>query len=168
MVSPKITFIFSFVSIVFVVSSCFKREAYPIEPIISEPTVKVLGDSALLTFAFTDGDGDIGLTPNEIDAPYDSASYYHYNLYLDYYEKDDNNGWQQGKDLAGNPIVFKYRLNPIIVKGKAVGIKGTMDVYMTTFRNPFSDQSDTIKYVIKLIDKALHESNELESDEIYL
>lgn len=149
-------------------TSCFKREEYPIEPIISNPVFYVSGDSARLTFSFTDGDGDLGLAPSDTLSPYNPGNYYHYNLYLDYYEKDDVEGWVQGTDLAGDPITFSYRLNPIVVKGKAVGIKGTMDVNMNTFNNPFSDQSDTIKYVIKLIDKALNESNELESEEIYI
>ncbi len=166
--TTKIRFILSILFITFIATSCFKREEFPIEPIISDPVFVFSGDSARLSFSFTDGDGDIGLAQGDTNAPYNPASFYHYNLYLDYFEKDDIEGWQPGIDLAGDTISFKYRLNPIIVKGKSVGIKGTMDVNIINFNNPFSDQSDTIKYVIKLIDKALNESNELETEEIYL
>lgn len=163
----KINFIFSFLAIALLLSSCFKNEEYPDEPIISDPIFAFSGDSAQLTFSFTDGDGDIGLAPEDTLEPYNPESYYHYNLYVDYYEKDDVEGWKKGEDLDGNPIIFKYRLKPIVVKGKARGIKGTMDVTMVNFSNPFSSQSDTIKYTIKLIDKALNESNVIETGEIY-
>ena len=163
----KIKLIFSTIMLVVLVSSCFKSEVYPIEPIIADPIFAFSGDSAQLTFSFTDCDGDIGLAPADTLAPYNSASYYHYNLHLDYYEKDDVNGWQRGRNLDGDSIVFQYRLKPIVVKGKARGIKGTMDVTIVNFSNPFSDQADTIRYTIKLIDKALHESNVIETNEIY-
>ena len=165
--NTKINFIFSFLLITLLVSSCFNREEYPIEPIISNPVFTFSGDSAKLTFSFTDGDGDIGLDPEDTLAPYNPDSYFHYNLYLDYYEKDDVNGWQRGRDADGDSIVFQYRLKTIEVKGKALGIKGTMDVVIVNFANPFSDQSDTIKYEIKLIDRGLHESNVIETAEIY-
>tara|TARA_B110000037_G_scaffold68370_1_gene82795 strand:- start:11461 stop:11964 length:504 start_codon:yes stop_codon:yes gene_type:complete len=163
----KIKLIFSFLMLVVLVSSCFKSEEYPIEPIISDPIFLISGDSAKLTFSFTDGDGDIGLPPGDTLAPYNPDSYYHYNLYVDYYEKDDENGWQRGRDLEGDSIVFQYRLKPIVVKGRARGIKGTMDVTMISFANPLSSQSDTIRFTIKLIDKALNESNVIETAEIY-
>lgn len=163
----KINFIFSLMFVAVLLSSCFKNEEYPVEPIISDPVFLFSGDSAKLTFSFTDGDGDIGLAPEDTLAPFNPDSYYHYNLHIDYYERDDVNGWQRGRDLEGDSIVFQYRLKPIVVKGKARGIKGTMDVTMNNFYNPFSDQSDTIRYTITLIDKALNESNQIETDPIY-
>lgn len=162
----KINLIFTLSFMLLLLGSCFKSEEFPVIPIISEPEFVFSNDSARLSFSFTDGDGDIGLSPEEIQAPYNAESYYYYNLYLDYYEKDDVEGWQRGRDLAGDSIVFQYRLKPIIVKGKARGIKGTMDVAIVNFFNPFSDQSDTIKYSIKLIDRALNESNVIETQPI--
>ena len=147
--------------------ACFKKENYSPIPNIYDASVNLLeGDSARLTFGFTDGDGDIGLADSEIDAPYDTSSRYHYNLYIEYFEKDDALGWVPGINLGGDTIVFKYRLHPVVVKGKNKGIKGTMDVIMQAFYNPLSTQSDTIKYRIQLIDHALNESNLIETDEI--
>jgi len=164
--SAKVAFILPFVLVLSLLSACFKKQNYPIEPIISEPKFVILGDSAILSFQFTDGDGDIGLEDNENSPPYDGSSYYYYNLYLDYYEKDDVNGWQRGIDLAGDSISFSYRIEPINEKGKNRGIKGSMDVTINTFQNPFSSQSDTIKFKVKLIDRALNESNVIETAEI--
>jgi hypothetical protein len=165
----KLMFIFSLVVVSSLSVSCFKTEEFPVEPVISDPSFVISGDSAVLSFHFTDGDGDIGLGP-DIAAdelpPYDSTSYYYYNIYCDYYEKDDVNGWQQGTDLSGDPISFRYRIHRIIVKGKQRGIKGTIDIAMQSFKNPFSAQSDTIKYTVKLIDRALNESNVIETEVI--
>lgn len=147
-------------------NSCFKEEEYPIEPVISEPAFTDMIDSAVLSFHFTDGNGDIGLGDGELQPPYDSTSYYYYNLYIGYFEKDDVNGWQQGTDLAGDPIFFKYRIERIEIKGKQRGMKGTIEVVMNDFQNPFSNQSDTIKFSIRLIDRELNESNVLETAEI--
>ena len=163
----KLVFIFSFIATISILSSCFKNEEYANEPIISNPELAFSGDSLKLTFDFTDGDGDIGLDPDELDSPYDADSYYYYNLYVDYFEKDDADGWVRGLDFLGDSISFKYRLKPIIVKGKARGIKGTTEVYINEFYNKLSSESDTIKYQITLIDKALNVSNTIETIEIY-
>lgn len=146
--------------------ACFKAVDYPVEPVISAPEFTDMGDSAVLSFQFTDGDGDIGLNDNEDQPPYDTSSYYYYNIYMDYYEKDDVNGWQRGLDLAGDSISFKYRIERINVKGKQRGMKGRIDVTLYSFQNPFSTQSDTIKFTVKLIDRALNESNVIETEEI--
>jgi len=147
-------------------NSCFKNQVFPVEPEIFEPEVTIMGDSAQVTFGFTDGDGDIGLSDGDTLPPYDTSSKYHYNLIIEYFEKDDVLGWQPGLDLSGDTVFFEYRLHPIIVKGNSRGIKGTMDVMMADFYNPFSDQSDTIRYRIQLIDYALNESNLLDTDPV--
>lgn len=156
-------FTFSGISLI-LMHGCFKKVSYPNEPIISEPIVTLTGDSAIVSFTFTDGDGDIGLNDNETAPPYDTSSYYYYNLYLDYYEKDDVNGWQRGLDLAGDSISFKYRIERLEIKGKQRGMKGTVDVNISSYRNPFSSQSDTILFKIRLIDRALNVSNTIETD----
>lgn len=159
----KVNFILTVLIISIGLSACFKNEEYPPEPIISNPVFTFIGDSAQLAFDFTDGDGDIGLLPNDTLAPFNPDSYYHYNLHIDYFEKDDEEGWVPGIDIEGDPVVFQYRIQPIEVKGKAKGIKGTIEVIMINYKNTFSENSDTIRYSIKLIDKALNESNSLDS-----
>ena len=167
-VRTKIRFIFSFLIITAVLQSCFKKEEYPIEPKITYDSFKVISDSATLTFNFTDGDGDLGLNDSDTLPPYDINSEFHYNIYIHYFEKDDQLGWVDGLDLDGNPVIFKYRMEPIITKGKSKGIKGKIEVGMGNglYYNFLSDQSDTIKYSIQLIDRALNKSNIIESEEI--
>ncbi|MCC7452752.1 MAG: hypothetical protein IT222_01195 [Crocinitomix sp.] len=150
------------------VSSCFKNQEYPVEPMISDPSFTLLGDSAILNFSFTDGDGDIGLDPGDTLSPYEPDSFYYYNLYIDYYEKKDVGGWQRGRDLFGDSIVFEYRIKTISVKGKSKAIKGTIEVNMKIFNSPFSTDSDTVRYGIRLIDRALNISNTIETSEVVI
>lgn len=164
----KINLIFTCLTIAVLLSACFKNEEYPIEPNISDPVFTVVADSANLRFNFTDGDGDIGLAPDEMDPPYDTSSYYHYNLYIEYFEKDDELGWVPGENLLGEPVVYEYRIKPIVVKGKAKALKGTIDIWMQDFHSTFSSNADTVKYAVKLIDRALHESNVIETEPVYL
>ena len=163
----KIHYIFSFTLLIAVMSSCFKNETYPLEPIITYHSFSISGEEASLTFNFTDGDGDIGLSDSDTIAPYSVDSEFHYNLLINYFEKDDVLGWIQGQNLDGTPTIFEYRIKPIIIKGKTKGVKGKIEVDMgTVFFNPVSDQNDTIKYKIQLIDKALNKSNTIESEVI--
>jgi len=166
-VHTKIHFILSTLLIVLVLQSCFKKEEYPIEPVISFDSFTVVNDSATLTINFTDGDGDLGLKVSDTLPPYDINSEFHYNIYVNYFEKDDQIGWTEGLDLDGNPIILKYRMKPIITKGKAKGIKGKIEIGIgTLYYNQLSNQSDTIKYNIQLIDKALNKSNLIYSEVI--
>jgi hypothetical protein len=162
----KIKQIMAICGISLLLISCFKSEEFPLEPIISDPEVTNYGDSVVVSFGFTDGDADLGLDPGDTTGVNAPGSYYYHNIYLDYFEKDDNQGWVPGIDLNGDTIRFAYRIKPIPVSDNTKGIKGTIDVTVTSFANPFSDQSDTVIFEIKMIDRALNESNILQTPEI--
>ncbi|MGJ8660985.1 MAG: hypothetical protein ACSHXL_03025 [Bacteroidota bacterium] len=148
-------------------ASCFKKNKFPSTPKISFGSFEMTGDSAKLVFSFEDGEGDIGLDPSQVSSPYDIGSFYYYNLYLVYYEKKDIGGWQPGTDLNGDSIVFANRLKPIYT-GKEKSISGTVEYTIEPiFYNLVSTDSDTIKYRILLIDRALNKSNWIETNEIY-
>lgn len=150
-----------------VLAACFKKKKFSETPAIQFQEFVRHGDSAKIKISFQDGDGDIGLNENEVTGPFAPGSKYHYNLYMVYYEKDDVLGWIPGKDFNGDSIVFKNRIRPIY-SGKKKAIEGNLVATVEPlFYNPFSDESDTIKYRIKLIDHALHESEWVESNVIY-
>lgn len=148
------------------VSSCFKKEDFSSVPEIQYQSFLILGDSARVTFSFQDGEGDIGLEPEQTSPPYDVNSEFHYNLILEYCEKKDNGGWQPGTDLNGDPIVFRNRLRPVY-DGKPKSIKGTIEYTIEPiFYNQLSMDNDTIKYRIQIIDRALNKSNWIETGDI--
>ena len=117
-------------------------------------------------FEFTDGDGDIGLLESDTLSPYQRDGDFYYNLFLEYFEKDDNLGWIAGKDFDGNPIVLEFRLKPVLDYSITKGIKGTITHDFDFYYNAFSDQSDTIMYKFKVIDRKLNISNLGETEPI--
>lgn len=141
--------------------SCFKKEEYPIEPLVSFESFLKSNEAnkAVITFNFTDGDGDIGLLESDTLAPYDKEGKNYYNLILTYFEKDDTLGWIQGKDVEGTPIVLNFRLKPILDYSISKGVKGTISYDFDFYYNFLSNQSDTIMYEFQIIDRNLNHSN---------
>lgn len=152
-------------------NSCLKPVSYPPEPELSNPTYTKLGDSLMVSVEFTDGDGDVGLNEGDTSSPYNPGSFYHYNLYLEYYEMM-NGEWVKGRlDPNGNnfptadTINFQYRIKNLTPIGQNKTLKGTINVTIEApYYNPLSHHSDSIKYRISLIDRALNISNFIETD----
>ena len=160
--NTKISFIVIILALV--LSSCLKAEEYPLEPIIKYESFNVMNDSATLVISFTDGDGDIGLNPSDTTGDYSPSNYFHHNLFVEYYEKDDALGWVRGKTLDGDDIDFLYRVPYLTPNGNNKALKGEIQVTIEpTYYNPFSTQSDTIMYRITLADRSLKVSNTVES-----
>ncbi len=145
--------------------SCSKEKEYPVIPDIkyNQFFYNSSNEEGNLIIGFTDGDGDIGLTSNHIFPPFDSTSIYHYNFYIDIYEKINgiykrfvvfNSSTQQN-----DTIVFKYRI-PFI---EPVSANGSLKGEFTTKINiglmlPFL-HTDTLMFKAYIYDRALHKSN---------
>jgi hypothetical protein len=166
--SPKIGVIFCLVTgVMALAQGCLKPEEYPDEPAIEFKFFKSFGDSGLIGFNFTDGDGDVGLGETEVSPPYDTGSQFYYNVFITYYEKV-NGVWQVGKTIpGGEDIEFNYRSRLLTPNGKNKALKGEMQIFLLpVYYNPFSPDNDTIRYKIQMCDRALHLSNEVYSNEI--
>lgn len=151
------------VTLAFLLSSCLDKTEFPIEPAILFEEFTTSGDSGILVISFTDGDGDIGLSDADTVAPYDLATGEYYNLKLDYHEKQ-NGVWVNMTDSL--PLPFYYRIPVITPTGQNTALEGQIAVdLIPTYYNPFS-QFDTIKFSMQLLDRALNESNVVETDEI--
>lgn len=160
--ATKISFILLLCSVF--LSSCLKPQEFPLDPIIKYESFSVTQDSGVLVISFTDGDGDIGLRESDTTGDFAPSKLYHHNLFVEYYEKDDANGWQKGKTTAGEDIEFLYRVPYLTPNGNNTALKGEIEVTIEPlYYNPFSTQSDTIKYKIHLVDRSLKVSNVVES-----
>ena len=130
-----------------VIVGCRRLQQFPKEPKIEFINFLQMGqDSAKLIVSFTDGDGDIGLFDYDTLPPYD------YNLFLDYYER--NNGEWELFDL---PTPFYYRIPPLSDTDDGKALQGEIEVDLIFYYRP--NGPDTIKYDIKLRDRELNESN---------
>jgi hypothetical protein len=135
------------------IGGCGPKEKFPVEPRIAFERFEQFNDSASLTISFTDGDGDIGLSETDLQPPFDSGSYHYHNLFLTY-EYMQNGEWVQPQlDLA-----LHYRIPRITPTGQNKVLKGEISVALKPWPAP-GNPFDTSRFEIKLVDRALHESN---------
>ena len=140
--------------------ACDKSEEFSEVPYLEyishnlKDSVDVLGNTTKLCelhLYFTDGDGDIGLFKNDTVTPYD------YNLFVNYYEMLDS------LTLIDVDPPFHIRIPDLTPTGQNKSLKADL-VYNidVTYRN-----SDTIKFELKLRDRALNESDWISSPLIF-
>lgn len=158
-------FFFLFGSFLLVIFGCKKIEEYPIEPKITFHSFEKIGNGTaidnygLLTIDFTDGDGDVGLNETDIYAPFDSASIYYYNFFIDFYEK------QHGVFVKPQLYeTFNARIPILNTSNDAQTLKGTIAIQVPF--NNITSPFDTIRFDCQICDRALHLSNIISSPEI--
>jgi hypothetical protein len=149
-------------------SACEKKEKYPAIPAIEYIDFTQKPDSAYLRFSFTDGDGDIGLSQGDTLAPYDKNGDFYYNLYINYFEKRD--GVFEEIDTVCTvqgcvPLDFNYRIPDITQPGKNKALNGEIKIKLSA---PYklASPNDTIKYEFYIVDRALHKSNVVSTEDI--
>ena len=148
----KITVLAGFSSLI--LFGCRPNQCNEDIPVIEFSEFQKLDDnSAKLILTFKDCDGDIGL--NQAD----SVDPYKYNLFMEYFEK------QNGVWVADTPLVPYYYRIPVLYDGTGDAVEGDIEVTMQYYYNPFSNY-DTIKFQVHLMDRALNESNVVETGEI--
>ena len=158
--------------------SCQKPVEYPVEPAIEyqgftylfNPDSTFSGEG-VITFSYTDGDGDLGLDDDDTDYPFGIQDPYYYNMVVDYL-KLENGVFVKTPLLSWNPqtqsydtVTFNARFHRLRDNNDPKAISGSME-YKLTVQNPFSP-NDTIKFEIHIIDRALHESNVIQTEPIY-
>lgn len=117
-------------------------------------------DQANLVFSFQDGDGDIGLDNADTAGVFHVDSAYYYNLFVDYYEKQ-NGVWT----LMNLPATLNARI-PHLSDNVPESIEGKLTIL--TYINNYSSPYDTVKLSFYLVDRALHKSNVVETPEIII
>lgn len=143
---------------------CLKREELPDEPRLLSQRFEIYSDSALLFLNFTDGDGNFGLEEGDSTGVF-AECLRKYNLYAEYYEMQDGE-WRliEIDPCDGGPndgdMPFYYRVPWAKPTGQNQTQEGEIKIKMDTWYLP-SDY-DTIKFVIKIVDRNMKESNVLE------
>jgi len=143
--------IFTFMTIC---SSCSDEDTYPVTPEIAfkslEKFTGVSGqDSLMLTFSFTDGDGDIGSA---------AADSFRRDVFARLFEL--NNGVFEEAPLSA-PL--SYRIPYLTPRGNNKSLKG--DIAINIDYNIFRP-NDTIFYKLYMTDRAGNKSNEISSSTI--
>jgi len=171
----------------FTVVSCRKIKSYPDEPVIKFKEFTTLKSQGLdsignIVISFTDGDGDIGLRPGDTLPPYDTCSIYQFNYFIKIFQKR-NGAFRQfvfkknfapcvNVDLYNicNPVfstildsTYNATLMDITPEGKSKVLSGELALELP-FLIPCVT-NDTVKFQVYIYDRALHQSNIVESPE---
>ena len=170
--------------LVTMMAACQKPVEYPIEPAIEYEGFTYLfnADSTfsgegIVSFSYTDGDGDLGLDDADTTYPFGFNDPHYYNMVVDYL-KSENGVFVKTPLLSPHvptspadtlvlydTVTFNARFHRLRDNEDFKAISGTMD-YKLTVQNPFSP-NDTIKFEIPILDRALHESNVIQTEPIY-
>ncbi|NVO01339.1 MAG: hypothetical protein HXX09_01420 [Bacteroidetes bacterium] len=164
--NPKLQFLIV-ISFILVFNSCKEKEQFPVEPHIEfidftqVKNAQGVDQNGILRFSFTDGDGDIGLGVGDTNSPYNPGSLYYHNFFIKYYEV------QKGI-LKEIPLLMpnNSRIPVITPEGRNKSIKGEIEMVILT-NNPYSTY-DTIMFDAKIVDRALHESNTIQTNYIVI
>jgi hypothetical protein len=176
--------LFIVLSLVLAVCSCQKPVEYPIEPKITYKgfTYLLNADSTfsgegIVSFSYTDGDGDLGLDDSDTLPPFGFHDTHYYNMVIDYM-KCVNGEFVKTPLLSPHvptssadtlvlydTVTFNARFKRLRDSEEPKAISGTME-YKLTVQNPFSP-NDTVKFEIRILDRALHESNVIQTEAIY-
>ncbi len=163
--------------------ACKENEIYPEIPSLEFKSysfrLEVTPDgqtdtSLLLVFGYKDGDGDIGLNAGDTFPPYNqvrdsfnnNTNLFYNNIHAHYYELKSGN-WVRLIDPASNDTVpNEGRIENITPEGKHKAIRGTIEWQIPL---PFYDErEDTIMLNIWIYDRALHQSNIIQTPVIVL
>ena len=159
-------------------AGCQKPFDFPIEPEISYHGLSFVMDAdstltgdIVFSIGYTDGDGDLGLDDADTLYPFGPNDPHYYNLIIDYLKWDGAQfvetpllSWNQNTQ-SYDTISFNARFKRLVFNDEVKAIKGTIDYQMTIF-NPLSP-NDTVKLRARIIDRALHESNAIETEMIH-
>ena len=158
--------------------SCQKPVEYPIEPKIAYEGFTYLfnADSTfsgegIVSFSYTDGDGDLGLDDSDTLPPFGLNDAHYYNMVVDYlkcvngeFVKTPLLSWN-AQTQSYDTVSFNARFHRLRDTDEPKAISGTME-YTLPVQNPLSP-NDTIKFEIRILDRALHESNTIQTEPIY-
>ena len=167
----------------FTLAACQKKVEYPIEPKIAYEGFTYLLDAdstfsgeGVISFSYTDGDGDLGLDDSDTLPPFGFHDAYYYNMVVDYL-KSENGVFVKTPLLSPHvptspddtlvlydTVTFNARFKRLRDSEEPKAISGTID-YKLTVQNPFSP-NDTVKFEIRILDRALHESNVIQTEPI--
>lgn len=155
-------------SILFVFSACYREPVFSLKPAIEFKDIKKIvvtdnfsgskKDSVVISIAFTDGDGDMGLTTKQIESTYKGK----YNYVVKALRKNKATFTEVVFDPSLSGFYPRLKLND-----KVGPIEGTLN-YSVDFLHPFTRKNDTLKFEIYVNDRAGNQSNIIETKNVIL
>ena len=165
------------------VSSCLSPPEYPVTPEIEFRGISIKRsvsniatiDSVQVTVKFQDGDGDLGLNNNDTDPPFnrtnaDGSLNPYYNNYFFQPQIRKSNGEYQDTiiDVLNPQNTYDSRFPRLPPDDRTGPKRGTLTFTQSFAAGTFSrfGRVVSIKFRVKIVDRALHESNEVTTEPI--
>ena len=168
-------------------SSCLKAPEYPVTPSISYTDIQVIRiqqqaggqplDSIRMTINYQDGDGDLGLSPDERKSPpFDfqkGTNKFYNNFFVEPFVRNAATG--RYESLVSKGITTPGAYNGAFphptatTDSKAAPIKGTITYAPVAFGLGDTFQPrDSVRFEITIADRALHTSNTITTRAVYI
>jgi hypothetical protein len=162
-------FYFSFI-LMLVLFSCKKESSPPPgPPVISFGSFTTSDkDHAVLTFNFTDPDGDIGLHQEDTSGSYAKGTTGYYDFYMRYYYLSPTTGnyttYYRRFSSTPSPyidsVIFVYRIPFVTNNIKSKTLDGQIIINLTGYTPSTKlDSLNHFRYEFWMYDRALHKSN---------
>ncbi len=155
-----------------ILSSCLRRDEFSNIPEIKYKEMYREDQSIWIKFSFTDGDGDIGLRDDMVYPPFGPCDEHYFNLIVDPYRTDNGEFVIARKPVISDcstdsliiwdTVGYDQRIKYIDPESSSKTLEGEIDVKLNEVLNEFP--GDTILFRLRLLDRALNESNEIETD----
>lgn len=137
---------------------------FPDTPVISlekaPEQYKLNGKDSLvrLIIKYTDGDGDIGLEPEDTAAPFNYTSRFFNNLFIKVYFMENGISKPVLIPVVNDTVNYDTRITNLTPSGKNKAIYGEITINLKAEPYP-GIQPDSMYYTVQIADRKLHLSN---------
>jgi len=156
------------------VSSCINPPDYPDTPSIEFKTITKerfrtdggLIDSVKVTVSFKDGDGDLGLSNQDTNPPYDygNGQNRYYNNYFIQPQIQQTDGTFKNYDVGTGGYDSRY---PVLnTSGRSEPLKGDLTLNLVFSAGLPFRAGTVVRFQVNIVDRALNESNVITTEPI--
>ena len=144
-------------------TSCREQEQFPDEPQLTfKEFIQETEDGqdvARMILSFTDGDGNLGLDQADTSGVFcPDTCFYYYNLFCNYYEKQDGEWVHYSYENEDILVPFYYRVPRVTPGGQNPTLEGDIEIDMQAYFIPLTGY-DTCRFEAFLVDRDLNHSN---------
>lgn len=134
-------------------------------------------DSVTISLSFQDGDGDLGLSSSDSLPPFSlfntdgTENEFFFNYFVTFEKKINGNFEIVTFPNTNTPISLNGRFPPLNTLERQATLEGDLHYsFLVFYGGSFSpiQENDTLRFKIKIADKTLHLSNEIETREIII
>lgn len=130
--------------------------------VVTSSFLQAKQDSVVIAVRFQDGDGDLGISPNEFDEDTTLAKIFNYEV------KTFRKISGVFKDITNDFPVSNSGNFPRLRTDKKIGpIEGTLERSLL-FPHPFVPKRDTLRFRIRIRDRAGNTSNEIDTEPVVI